>query len=180
MLRNTLCVTLQLLGPVTAFHVRLIWLDEMVDATSPDGAAGIVVHVPLPPPLPPPPLRARYYDRTSFPSPRDEKLASSGSIPKGAYKQPGTRTNTRYPCARRMIAFAIFWRVQCKKSSGAADAGLCATCVHMQLIKSDRGSTFYLCKRSLSDLSFPKYPRLPVIQCRGYESETSRDTGLVK
>jgi hypothetical protein len=48
-------------------------------------------------------------------------------------------------------------------------AGLCADCRHMRLIKSDRGSTFYLCQRSTSDKSFPKYPRLPVIQCRGYE-----------
>jgi hypothetical protein len=39
----------------------------------------------------------------------------------------------------------------------------------MQLITSDRGSTFYFCQRSASDASFPKYPRLPVIQCRGYE-----------
>ena len=39
----------------------------------------------------------------------------------------------------------------------------------MRLITSDRGSTFCLCQRSASDESFPKYPRLPVIQCRGYE-----------
>jgi len=50
-------------------------------------------------------------------------------------------------------------------------AGLCADCGHMRLIKSDRGATFYLCERSASDKSFPKYPRLPMIQCRGYELE---------
>jgi hypothetical protein len=50
-------------------------------------------------------------------------------------------------------------------------AGLCADCRHTRLIKSDRGSPFYLCQRSTSDKSFPKYPRLPVIQCRGYELE---------
>jgi hypothetical protein len=39
----------------------------------------------------------------------------------------------------------------------------------MRLIESDRGSTFYLCERSLTDASFPKYPRLPVLRCAGYE-----------
>jgi hypothetical protein len=47
--------------------------------------------------------------------------------------------------------------------------GLCAYCRFMQKIESDRGSTFYLCERSLTDASFPKYPRLPVLRCTGYE-----------
>jgi len=50
-------------------------------------------------------------------------------------------------------------------------AGLCADCRHMQRIESARGSAFYLCKRSAADPEFPKYPRLPVVQCRGYEPE---------
>jgi hypothetical protein len=37
-------------------------------------------------------------------------------------------------------------------------------------MESDRGSVFLLCEKSLSDLSFPKYPRLPVLACRGYEA----------
>jgi len=48
-------------------------------------------------------------------------------------------------------------------------AGLCADCQFMRLRRSDRGSTFLFCERSLSDPTFPKYPRLPVVQCRGYE-----------
>lgn len=36
-------------------------------------------------------------------------------------------------------------------------------------MQSDRGSVFYLCQRSVTDPSFPKYPRLPVPQCSGYE-----------
>jgi hypothetical protein len=47
-------------------------------------------------------------------------------------------------------------------------AGLCYDCVHAQRIRSDRGSTFYRCKLSDSDPTFPKYPRLPVLQCAGY------------
>ena len=48
-------------------------------------------------------------------------------------------------------------------------AGLCDTCVHQKLIKNTRGSTFSLCERSREDPSFPRYPRLPVTACRGYE-----------
>jgi hypothetical protein len=51
----------------------------------------------------------------------------------------------------------------------AAGIGLCADCEFMRRIASDRGSTFYRCERSASDPSFAKYPRLPVLQCAGYE-----------
>ena len=51
--------------------------------------------------------------------------------------------------------------------------GLCADCRHLRVITSDRGSKFYLCQRSATDPNFPKYPRLPVIQCRGYERKGS-------
>ena len=50
------------------------------------------------------------------------------------------------------------------------DVGLCADCRFMRLMASDRGSTFYLCERSATDPQFPKYPRLPVLHCAGYES----------
>jgi hypothetical protein len=39
----------------------------------------------------------------------------------------------------------------------------------MRKMESDRGSIFYLCQRSATDPSFPKYPRLPVLRCAGYE-----------
>jgi len=48
--------------------------------------------------------------------------------------------------------------------------GLCTTCSHMRRMQNDRGSTFYLCELSTTDARFPKYPRLPVIQCVGYVS----------
>lgn len=47
--------------------------------------------------------------------------------------------------------------------------GLCADCRHMRRIESARRSTFYRCHRSVTDPSYPKYPRLPVLTCRGYE-----------
>jgi hypothetical protein len=50
-------------------------------------------------------------------------------------------------------------------------AGLCESCVHARLIRSDRGSVFYLCQLSLKDARFPKYPRLPVLECAGYREK---------
>ncbi len=56
-----------------------------------------------------------------------------------------------------------------------ASAGLCAACAHVARIRSDRGAVFYLCKLSAGDPRFPKYPRLPVRTCAGYqECETLR------
>ena len=51
----------------------------------------------------------------------------------------------------------------------ADPAGLCATCLHAQLIESSKGSVFLLCQLSKTDSRFPKYPRLPVLSCAGYE-----------
>ena len=50
-----------------------------------------------------------------------------------------------------------------------SNVGLCADCLHTRLIQSARGSTFYMCLKSLTDSKFPKYPRLPILQCSGYE-----------
>jgi hypothetical protein len=52
--------------------------------------------------------------------------------------------------------------------STAITAGLCATCAHCRLVESRR-SRFYLCERSRTDPAFPRYPRLPVVACRGYD-----------
>ena len=48
--------------------------------------------------------------------------------------------------------------------------GLCRTCAHARTVASARGSTFYLCRLSETDARFPKYPRLPVLRCAGYET----------
>jgi hypothetical protein len=49
-------------------------------------------------------------------------------------------------------------------------AGLCDTCIHQQEVQNTRGSTFSLCKRSREDPAYPRYPRLPVLACRGYDA----------
>lgn len=48
-------------------------------------------------------------------------------------------------------------------------AGLCASCTHQRLVRNTRGSTFSLCERSRTDPAYPRYPRLPVRACRGWE-----------
>jgi hypothetical protein len=48
-------------------------------------------------------------------------------------------------------------------------AGLCDSCAHQKLIRTGRGSVFSMCLRSKTDERFPKYPRLPVERCLGYE-----------
>jgi hypothetical protein len=50
-------------------------------------------------------------------------------------------------------------------------AGLCADCVHARRIESARRSVFFLCGRSADDSRFAKYPRLPVVECPGFESK---------
>jgi hypothetical protein len=52
-----------------------------------------------------------------------------------------------------------------------AAAGLCASCIHARVMRSDRGSLFYLCELSRVDPRFAKYPRLPVLSCSGYEED---------
>jgi hypothetical protein len=53
---------------------------------------------------------------------------------------------------------------------GEPPAGLCADCRHQQLVPNTRGSVFSLCLRSRTDSSFPRYPPLPVLSCRGFEA----------
>lgn len=48
------------------------------------------------------------------------------------------------------------------------DPGLCATCTHAAIVRSDRGSLFWRCELSLANPDFPKYPRLPVVRCAGF------------
>jgi len=56
------------------------------------------------------------------------------------------------------------------------NAGLCGTCEHARSMQSDRGSVFLLCQLSFDDPSFAKYPRLPVVACRGYQPATGAES----
>jgi hypothetical protein len=55
-------------------------------------------------------------------------------------------------------------------------AGLCDSCVHQKLIRNTRGSSFSMCLRSRTDERYPKYPRLPVENCPGYERRHVSDS----
>jgi hypothetical protein len=62
------------------------------------------------------------------------------------------------------------------KQTEESRAGLCATCRHLKRNRNDRGSVFYYCRRSETDPSFPKYPALPVLRCRGHEPVSGATT----
>ncbi len=51
----------------------------------------------------------------------------------------------------------------------AVRAGLCDLCRHQRVVRTTRGSAFSLCERSKTDERFPKYPRVPVAACPGFE-----------
>jgi hypothetical protein len=52
----------------------------------------------------------------------------------------------------------------------AIGAGLCDSCAHQRVVRNTRGSAFSLCERSRQEPDrFPKYPRVPVARCGGWE-----------
>jgi hypothetical protein len=59
------------------------------------------------------------------------------------------------------------------QSDAKTQLGLCASCRHARLIESSKGSQFLLCQLSQSNPDFPKYPRLPVLACPGYQNRPS-------
>ena len=49
-------------------------------------------------------------------------------------------------------------------------AGLCDRCLHQRVVRNTRGSAFSLCERSRREPErYPKYPRIPVLRCAGFE-----------
>jgi hypothetical protein len=52
--------------------------------------------------------------------------------------------------------------------------GLCDACVHQQLVRSGRGSTFSMCRIGLKDPDWPKYPRMPVLRCPRYDARPAQ------
>jgi hypothetical protein len=58
----------------------------------------------------------------------------------------------------------------------ATGNGLCDRCAHQQFVPNTRGSVFSLCRRSREDPAYPRYPRVPVLRCAGYEPLTLPDS----
>jgi hypothetical protein len=55
-------------------------------------------------------------------------------------------------------------------------AGLCDSCRHQRVVRNTRGSSFSLCQRSRTDSRYPRYPRLPVLDCAGHEPRAEVET----
>ncbi len=49
------------------------------------------------------------------------------------------------------------------------EPGLCRTCAHAKLNETRRGTAYLRCTRASWDPALPRYPRLPVTQCAGFE-----------
>ena len=58
----------------------------------------------------------------------------------------------------------------------APPAGLCDACRHRRHVASAR-STFVRCGLADVDPEFPRYPRLPVLACAGFEPAPPGDAG---
>ncbi|MGE0811710.1 MAG: hypothetical protein AB7O28_17595 [Vicinamibacterales bacterium] len=56
------------------------------------------------------------------------------------------------------------------------DPGLCGRCRWHRLVPG-AVSTFWMCTRSLTDPAFPRYPRLPVRACRGFDEGPPGEAG---
>ena len=50
-----------------------------------------------------------------------------------------------------------------------ANPGLCAACRHAKLNETRRGTAYLRCTRAEWDTALPRYPRLPVTECPGFE-----------
>jgi hypothetical protein len=57
------------------------------------------------------------------------------------------------------------------------EPGLCAICRHARRIVSGKGSAFWMCELAKDDARFRRYPRLPVIECTGFEAPNTTDAG---
>jgi hypothetical protein len=53
--------------------------------------------------------------------------------------------------------------------------GLCDACAFQRVVGNTRGSRFSLCGKAREDDRFPKYPRMPVTRCDGFEPRRDPD-----
>jgi propionyl-CoA synthetase len=50
-----------------------------------------------------------------------------------------------------------------------AQPGLCGGCTHATINETRRGTAYLRCTRAAWDPTLPRYPKLPVTQCPGFE-----------
>ena len=63
---------------------------------------------------------------------------------------------------------------QDKQEQQRQQVGLCLDCTHTHHVVSAKGSQFFYCRRAETDFRYPKYPRLPVFACPGYQRCSER------
>lgn len=51
------------------------------------------------------------------------------------------------------------------------DAGCCSSCQHAKLNVTRRGTAYLRCLRAAWDPRLPRYPRLPVRDCPGFDEQ---------
>src|SRR5687768_2545670 len=71
--------------------------------------------------------------------------------------------------AVRVSRVGVFMAPSLIARSRTPDIGLCGDCRHSRRVDSNKGATYWLCGRSATDSRYPKYPRLPLRHCTGYE-----------
>lgn len=54
---------------------------------------------------------------------------------------------------------------------------LCETCAHNREIVTPKGSRFLLCRRSITEVGYPRYPRQPVVRCDGHVANDEEEGG---
>lgn len=55
------------------------------------------------------------------------------------------------------------------ESALGAEPGCCGGCAHAKLNATRRGTAYLRCLRAAWDDRLPRYPRLPVLSCHGFE-----------
>ena len=56
-----------------------------------------------------------------------------------------------------------------QEADAQARVGLCFGCRYARAITARANNCYWRCERSAVDTRFPKYPRLPLLACDGYE-----------
>src|SRR2546430_15370659 len=90
-----------------------------------------------------------------------------------ARRQPLSGGTIPIHCARSAIAAIRTGRDIAETMAERDSVGLCLTCRWARTVTNRRGPTFLRCGRADTDPGFPRYPPLPVLQCRGYEPRPS-------
>ncbi len=105
------------------------------------------------------------------------RYSRARSLPAGpvATRGPGRGMRARLPEARAGAAHRHILHLVPDQPSEAvwaklgAEPGLCRACTHAKLNQTRRGTAYVRCTRAAWDAALPRYPRLPITQCTGFE-----------